>query len=84
MQPWDKTLTDQKIADVMTYERSEWGNQASAVTAEQIAALRKELASHPESFSEHDILAAPDQDIPGGPPPGGGPSQGNNPPPPKP
>ena len=66
MQPWDKTLTDQKIADVMTYERSEWSNKASPVTAEQIAALRKELASHPESYSEHDILAAPDQDIPGG------------------
>jgi mono/diheme cytochrome c family protein len=71
MQPWDKTLTDQKIADVMTYERSDWGNQASPVTAEQIAALRKELASHPESFVEHDILAAPDEDIPGGAPAGG-------------
>ena len=65
MQPWDKTLTDQKIADVLTYERSEWGNNASAVTAEQIAALRKELASHPESFTEHDILAVPDEDLAG-------------------
>src|ERR1044071_797384 len=72
MQPWDKTLTDQKIADVMTYERSEWGNTASPVTAEQISALRKELASHPESFVEHDILAAPDEDIPGGAAPAGG------------
>ena len=72
MQPWDKTLTDQKIADVMTYERSEWGNNASPVTAEQIAALRKELASHPESFVEHEILAAPDEDLPGGPATAGG------------
>jgi len=72
MQPWDKTLNDQKIADVMTYERSDWGNQASPVTAEQIAALRKELASHPESYGEHDILAAPDEDIPGGAPAAGG------------
>jgi mono/diheme cytochrome c family protein len=71
MQPWDKTLTDQKIADVLTYERSEWGNNASPVTAEQIAALRKELASHPESYVEHDILAVPDQDLPGGAPAGG-------------
>lgn len=66
MQPWDKTLNDQKIADVLTYERSEWGNTGSAVTAEQIAALRKELASHPDSFNEHDILAVPDEDLPGG------------------
>jgi len=73
MQPWDKTLTDQKIADVLTYERSEWGNSASAVTAEQIAALRKELANHPESFGEHDILAVPDEDLPGGAPTGAAP-----------
>jgi mono/diheme cytochrome c family protein len=67
MQPWDKTLTDQKIADVLTYERSEWGNNASAVTAEQIAALRKELASHPESYTEPDILAVPaETELPGG------------------
>ena len=66
MQPWDKTLTDKQIADVMTYERGEWGNSASPVTPEQIAAMRKELANHPESFVEHDILAAPDEDIPGG------------------
>jgi mono/diheme cytochrome c family protein len=72
MQPWDKTLTDQKIADVLTYERSEWGNNASPVTAEQIAALRKELASRTESFTEHDILAVPDEDLPGGAPPEGG------------
>src|SRR5436853_121439 len=62
MQPWDKTFTDQKIADVLTYERSDWGNKASPVTPEQIAALRKELASHPESFTEKDILAVPDED----------------------
>ena len=73
MQPWDKTLTDKQIAEVMTYERSEWGNSASPVTPEQIAALRKELASHPESFTEHDILVAPDEDIPGGAPAGGAP-----------
>ena len=82
MQPWDKTLTDQKIADVMTYERSDWGNKASPVTAEQIAALRKELASHPESYSEQDILSAPDEDIPGGgaPPAGGQPPKPGEPP----
>ena len=81
MQPWDKTLTDQKIADVMTYERSEWGNTASPVSAEQIAALRKELANHPESYGEQDILSAPDEDIPGA---GGAPGGGGGNAPPKP
>jgi mono/diheme cytochrome c family protein len=87
MQPWDKTLTDQKVADVITYERSEWGNTASPVTAEQIAALRKELASHPESYIEQDILAVPDEDLPGGSAPAGAqppkPGEAQKPAPPK-
>lgn len=67
MQPWDKTLTDQKIADVITYERSEWGNNASPITKEQVTALRKELANHPDSYVEPDILAIPaDAELPGG------------------
>jgi len=90
MQPWDKTLTDQKIADVLTYERSEWGNSGSAVTAEQIAALRKELANHPDSYAEPDVLAVPENaELPGAPAgaappkPGEAAKPGGNPPPPK-
>jgi hypothetical protein len=55
-----------------TYERNEWGNNASPVTAEQISALRKELASHLESFVEHEIPAVPDEDLLGGPASAGG------------
>lgn len=78
MQPWDKTLNDQKIADVLTYIRSEWGNNASPVTPEEVAALRKELANHPESFTEPDLQAVPaDANLPGGEaaPPGGKPGE---------
>lgn len=83
MQPWDKTLSDAKIADVITYIRQEWGNKASAVSAAQIAALRKELANHPDSFVEADIHAAPDEDLPGGETSGAKPPEAP-PPPPKP
>ena len=31
MQPWEKTLNDEKIADVLTYIRQEWGNTAGPV-----------------------------------------------------
>jgi hypothetical protein len=72
MQPWE-SLGDQKVADVLTYERQEWGNHGSPVTKEQIAALRKELASHPGSFVEADLHAAPDEDLPGGEPQGAAP-----------
>ncbi|HMJ05373.1 MAG TPA: cytochrome c [Chthoniobacterales bacterium] len=67
MQPWEKTLTDAKIADVLTYIRQEWGNSAPAVTADGIAALRKELAGHAGSFHVDDLKAIPDEAmLPGG------------------
>ena len=66
MQPWE-SLGDQKVADVLTYERQEWGNKGSPVSKEQIAALRKELASHPGSFTEADLQAiSAEAELPGG------------------
>jgi mono/diheme cytochrome c family protein len=80
MQPWDKTLTDQKIADVLTYIRQEWGNKAAPVVPEGIASLRKELAGRSESWTEPDLKAVPDDaNLPageGGAPPAGQPAQG--------
>jgi mono/diheme cytochrome c family protein len=35
-------LDDQQIADVLTFIRNYWGNEAEAITAEEVAALRKE------------------------------------------
>jgi mono/diheme cytochrome c family protein len=35
-------LNDQEIADVVTFIRTSWGNKASAVTAKEVAAMRKE------------------------------------------
>jgi mono/diheme cytochrome c family protein len=80
MQPWEKTLTDAKIADVLTYIRQEWGNKGGPVTPEGIAALRKELASHPDSFTEPDLKAVPeDANLPGGEPPATKPGEPPNP-----
>lgn len=76
MQPWDKTLTDAKIADVLTYIRSDWGNKGGPVSAAQITGLRKELASHPDSFTEADLKAVPeDAELPGGEAPGAKPAE---------
>lgn len=67
MQPWEKTLNDQKIADVLTYIRQEWGNTAGPVAAEGIAALRKELAGKQGSYHEPELKAVPeDANLPGG------------------
>lgn len=34
-------LSDQEIADIVTYERTSWGNTGGAVTADQVKALRQ-------------------------------------------
>ena len=81
MQPWEKTLTDAKIADVITYIRQDWGNKGGPVAAAQVAALRKELANHPESFVEADLHAVPeDAELPGGEPAGAKPPEAPAPP----
>ena len=36
-------LTDQEIADVSTFIRNSWGNQAAPVAAAEVSALRKKL-----------------------------------------
>ena len=80
MQPWEKTLTDAKISDVLTFVRQEWGNTGGPVTPEGIAALRKELANHPNSFTEPDLKAIPeDANLPGGEAPATKPGEPPNP-----
>lgn len=38
-------LNDQQVADVVSFIRSSWGNQASTVSADQVKALRKGLST---------------------------------------
>lgn len=46
---------DQKIAEVLTYIRSEWGNTASPITAEQVAAIRTKEAGRTKPWSEAEL-----------------------------
>ena len=41
----NQPLSDAEVAAVLTYVRSAWGNSASAVTPEQVAAERTATAS---------------------------------------
>jgi mono/diheme cytochrome c family protein len=46
MLSWKDTLTDQEIADVLTYIRNTWGNKAPVVKVDQVTKIRKETAEH--------------------------------------
>ena len=37
------SLTDQQIADVLTYIRNDWGNSASSVSPEEVASVRAKI-----------------------------------------
>ncbi len=41
------SLTDEQIANVLTYIRNDWGNSASAVSPEEVAIVRKSLEGRP-------------------------------------
>jgi len=59
MPAWGVNLTDKKIAAVLSYVRSEWGNKAGEITPDQVAAVRKAVAAHAEPWTEADLLAVP-------------------------
>lgn len=60
MQAWEPVLDDKKIAAVLSFVRQEWGNQATAITPEEVAAVRAELAPRKTAWSEAELLAIPD------------------------
>jgi mono/diheme cytochrome c family protein len=43
MPPQESTLSDQEIADVLTYVRNSFGNKASMVTVAEVKAMRAKL-----------------------------------------
>ena len=66
MTPWRETLNDQQIAAVITYVRGqkEWGNQASPVTPEQVAAIREKTKARAAAgpWTVPELLALPEQE----------------------
>ncbi len=59
MPAWGASLSDKKIANVLTYIRQEWGNKAPEVNEAGIKALRAEIAAHADSYNETELLAVP-------------------------
>jgi len=43
MPAFDWKLSDNEIADILTFTRNSWGNSAQPVTAEAVAKMRKQL-----------------------------------------
>ncbi len=63
MPPWTQ-LTDEQIAGVLTYIRSEWGNNASPITVDFVKKIRDASADRTEPWSMKDLQAIQAEKVP--------------------
>ncbi len=57
MVPWN-VLSDEEVAAVITYVRQnkEWGNNASAVTPDQVKAIREKVGNRTQPFTADELM----------------------------
>lgn len=55
MAAWKDQLSDQEIADVLTYVRSAFGNAGAAVTPDEVKTIREATASRTQPFTEAEL-----------------------------
>ncbi len=65
MPPWKSFLSDDEVAALLTYIREAWGNDASAVTAQQVARVREASADRSTPWSAEELMQPSNQGIPG-------------------
>jgi len=56
MMPANATMTDQEIADVLTYVRSNMGNKAEPVTPDTVKLIRAEMAGETTPLTVADLI----------------------------
>jgi mono/diheme cytochrome c family protein len=64
MTPFRDSKTDQEIADILTFVRSnkDWQNTASDVSPEEVAKIRDAVKPHPNTFTPDELLKVPLED----------------------
>jgi mono/diheme cytochrome c family protein len=72
MQAWEAQYTDIQLASILTYVRSDWGNNGPPVTADMVKHMRAELKDRKEQWTVPELMkiAADDLSKIGGAPPG--------------
>jgi mono/diheme cytochrome c family protein len=81
MQAWEGQYTDQQVAAILTYVRSDWGNNAPAVTPDMVKQIREETKDRKEQWTWPEIQKLPPKDLTAAPAAGGSPPAGQPKPP---
>ncbi len=55
----DMPLTDEDIANALSYIRASWGNKAPIVKADEVKAIRAEVKGRPGPWSSAELLSIP-------------------------
>ena len=64
MPPWQTFLDDKQTADLLTYIRSSWENDTTAVTPAEVAAVRKAVADRKQPWTAEELKQEANQGIP--------------------
>ena len=65
MPPWKAFLSDQEVADLLTYIRSAWENDASVVTPQEVALVRDATKSRTIPWTAEELKDSTNLGIPG-------------------
>jgi mono/diheme cytochrome c family protein len=76
MQAWEDQYTDSQLASILTYVRSDWGNNAPPITSDMVKQIRAEFKDRKEQWTWPEIEKMPPKNLTGGAPPAGQPKAG--------
>jgi mono/diheme cytochrome c family protein len=68
MQAWEAQYTDQQLASILTYVRSDWGNNAPPITADMVKEIRAEFKDRKDQWTWPEIEKMPPKNMTGGAP----------------
>src|SRR5580692_11455321 len=86
MQAWEGQYTDAQLASILTYVRSDWGNNAPPISADMVKQMRAEFKDRKEQWTWPEVQKIPPKNLTAGaaaPPAGqkpGAPATGGQPP----
>ncbi|MBV9129606.1 MAG: cytochrome c [Verrucomicrobia bacterium] len=63
MQAWEGQYTDQQLAAIMTYVRSDWGNNAPPITADMVKQIRDEFKDRKEQWTWPEVEKIPPKNL---------------------
>jgi mono/diheme cytochrome c family protein len=66
MQAWEGQYTDSQLAAILTYVRSDWGNNAPPITADMVKQIRGEFKDRKEQWTWPEVQKIPPKNMTAG------------------